>query len=334
MQVSLTGIKPTGSVHLGNYVGAIKPAIDLQRSAQYTGYYFIADYHALIDLPESNELSANIFDIACVWLACGLDIAKSYLYVQSHIPEIYELQWILGCLCSKGLMNRAHAYKAKVDQNKKLGTASDQGINIGLYTYPVLMAADILISGADIVPIGQDQLQHLEIANDLVMRFDHLYNKNKDDVLKIPKPYFNKTQSTVMGCDGNKMSKSANNHFHLFCSANNLKKWISKLPSDSTLLGKSMNFSGSIVDLYKIFASEEQIKSFEKDFKNGLGWGNAKNKLFELLDENIKQKRTEYEKIKNDRAYVYKVLDDSKIHVRSAAVNVLSNVKKRLGLFF
>ena len=174
-KLSLTGIKPTGMPHLGNYIGAIKPALELASSENTEGLYFIADYHALIGVHDAKQLNRDIYEVAASWLACGFDTSHSTLYLQSQIPEITELQWILNCFTSKGLMNRAHAYKAKVQINNEEKREADHDVTMGLYSYPVLMAADILFANADVVPVGADQVQHIEIARDIASTFNHKY---------------------------------------------------------------------------------------------------------------------------------------------------------------
>ena len=332
-KISLTGIKPTGCVHLGNYIGAIKPVVELHKHHDYYGYYFIADYHALISLPSSDQLKSTINDLACAWIAAGLNLDQSLLYRQSDISEVCELQWILSCLCSKGLMNRAHAYKARVDVNKASKLDYDHGINIGLYTYPVLMAADILITGADVIPVGVDQLQHIEIARDLVVKFNHKYNIDKHHkVLDTPNAHINKLTGLLMGNDGKKMSKSANNQLALFCSSAQLKKWIDKIPTSSIDLGDPMEFSGVIVDLYKSFASESDIAQFKKYFDQGLGWGKVKAQLFNLVDDQLSKMRIKYLQLKKNPDYIESILCDGAEKVRPKATKVLKEVKRIIGL--
>jgi len=257
--ISLTGIKPTGAPHLGNYLGSIKPALELAKNSNIDAYYFIADYHSLTSVHSGTQLSSDIYDVAATWLACGLDPDKVAIYKQSDIPEILELNWILSCFCAKGLMNRAHAYKAKVSENNNDGRDLDHGINIGLYCYPVLMAADILILNSDVVPVGADQLQHVEIARDLANAFNHHYG----EIIKLPTAQ-ERGDKLVVGLDGRKMSKSYNNTIPLLVSEKKLRKMIMKIVTDSLPPEAPKDPKNSaIMDLYRMFASASEIKSLE-----------------------------------------------------------------------
>ena len=229
-KVSLTGIKPSGEVHLGNLVGAIRPALRL--AEQYDSLYFIADYHALTSIRDPELLRHYSRSVAASWLAAGLDPARTTFYVQSDVPEIFELNWILSCVTGKGLMNRAHAYKAARDRNIEAGEDPDVGVNMGLYNYPILMAVDILIMEADVVPVGKDQVQHVEYAADIAGSFNHLYGDKYSFVIPevlIPE----RLRRRVAGLDGRKMSKSYDNTIPLFLPENN-SKLVRRIPTDST----------------------------------------------------------------------------------------------------
>ncbi len=220
-QTLLTGITTTGTPHLGNYVGAIRPAIEMSRKTQVNSYYFLADYHALIKCQEPERIRQSSLEVAATWLALGLDTERSVFYRQSDIPEISELNWLLSCVTAKGLMNRAHAYKAAVAENEQNDSADpDKGITMGLFGYPVLMAADILLFNADQVPVGKDQIQHIEMARDIAGRFNHIYGEH----FVIPEPVVDDSTATLLGLDGRKMSKSYNNIIPLFAPEKQPKK--------------------------------------------------------------------------------------------------------------
>jgi tryptophanyl-tRNA synthetase len=327
-KVSLTGIKPTSSPHLGNYVGAIRPAIELAKTDQYLGYYFIADYHALTTVHKPLDLKSYIYEVAATWLACGLDPEKVVLYQQSHIPEILELNWIISCFTAKGLMNRAHAYKAISQENLDNKRDPDQSINIGLYTYPVLMSADILFLSADIVPVGADQVQHIEICRDVAHAFNYVYG----DVLKIPKE-FTQSNTVIQGLDGRKMSKSYNNHIPLFVPEKKLRKMVNKIVTDSTPPEEPKNPKESVIfEIYKSFGSKEQIKELENRYQTGIGWGEAKAELFEVINNELSAPRESYLELIQDTVKIDAVLKQGAEKVRPLAQNFLSEVKKIIGV--
>ncbi|MBQ8444294.1 MAG: tryptophan--tRNA ligase, partial [Clostridia bacterium] len=267
----LTGIKPTGYAHIGNYFGAIKPAIELSKE-EYDCYYFIADYHALTTLKTKEEMQEYFYNIACTWLACGLDPNKVVFYKQSDIPEIFELNWILSNVTPKGLMNRAHAYKAIVEKNQETGQDIDQGVNMGIYNYPILMASDILLFNTNLVPVGADQKQHIEIARDIAKSFNGKYGK----VFVEPEDYVQEQCATLVGLDGRKMSKSYNNTIQLFTSENVLKKAINRIVTDCKLPGEPKELDCTLNKIYKLFATVNQQQAFDQKLQNGLGWGDAK----------------------------------------------------------
>ncbi|MGV2386771.1 MAG UNVERIFIED_CONTAM: tryptophan--tRNA ligase, partial [Thermobifida fusca] len=286
-QTYLTGVKPTGEPHLGNYLGAIKPALEAAR--EYDAFYFIADYHALTTVRDPEAMRHNIRSVAATWLACGLDPERTVLYRQSDIPETFELTWILSCVTGKGLMNRAHAYKAARDRNAAAGvTDLDAGINMGLYNYPILMAVDILIMETDLVPVGRDQAQHVEYAADIAGSFNHLFGDGY--TFRIPQGVFPEGDASVLpGIDGRKMSKSYDNHIPLFLPENKLKKLIRRIPTDSTPVEAPKDPDSSVVfQLLTHFADAEQIAETRKRLEaGGMGWGELKNDLFEAINTEI-----------------------------------------------
>lgn len=268
----LTGIKPTGKVHFGNYLGAIRPALDLANNENINekSVFFIADYHALTTIKDKDKLDFYTRSVAASWIALGLDAQKTLIFRQSDIPEIFELNWILSCLTSKGLMNRAHAYNAKVAENEKNNKDTDYNVNMGLFSYPILMSADILLFGTDIVPVGRDQIQHVEIARDIADSFNNLYGKT----LKIPEYSINDAVAAIQGNDGRKMSKSYNNTLFVFEESSKMKKYIMKMKTDSSgSLEPKKTENSEIFQLYKQFATENEIYEMEQSYINGIGWG-------------------------------------------------------------
>jgi tryptophanyl-tRNA synthetase len=295
----LTGITTSGTPHLGNYVGAIRPAIAASRLAGNESFFFLADYHALIKCDDAARIQRSTLEIAASWLACGLDPDKVFFYRQSDIPEIPELTWLLTCVTAKGLLNRAHAYKAAVDQNTQTDEDPDAGINAGLYMYPVLMAADILIFGAHEVPVGRDQIQHIEMARDIAQRFNHLY---ADDLARrgtkftLPEAKVEDNVATLPGLDGRKMSKSYNNTIPLWLPAKDLEKAILGIVTDSRAPGEAKDPDGSnIFAIYQAFASADETKAMRQAFADGIGWGEAKKKLFERIDAELAAPRERYD---------------------------------------
>lgn len=324
----LTGIKPTGYAQIGNYFGAIKPAIELSKNSDFDCFYFIADYHALTTLKSADELKQYTKDIACTWLACGLDPNKVVFYRQSDIPEIFELNWILSNVTAKGLMNRAHAYKAKVEQNEAENQDKDFGVNMGLYNYPILMAADILAFGTNLVPVGQDQKQHIEIARDIASAFNAKYK----EVFVVPEEYINEQTNIVLGLDGRKMSKSYNNGIQLFTDEKTLQKTINKIVTDSKLPGESKPVDCTIAKLYKLFASEEESKEFETKLLQGLGWGDAKKVLFEKMNGFISPMREKYNYYMTHFSEVEEMLKQGAEKARYIARKFLQKTRKAIGV--
>ena len=290
----LTGITTTGTPHLGNYAGAIRPAIRASLADDADSFYFLADYHALIKCDDPARIQRSRLEIAATWLASGLDPQRVTFYRQSDIPEIPELTWLLTCVAGKGLLNRAHAYKAAVDRNLEQGEDPDAGVTMGLYSYPVLMAADILMFNARRVPVGRDQIQHVEMARDIGQRFNHLFGNGRD-YFALPEAVIEESVSTLPGLDGRKMSKSYDNTIPLFGSAKQLKDAIARIVTDSRLPGEPKDpDSAHLFTLYQAFATPEQSAAFRTALQDGLAWGEAKGQLFELLDAELGEARERY----------------------------------------
>jgi len=325
----LTGIKPTGIPHIGNWFGAIRPAIEL--ATNLDARYFIADYHALNTIKDPKELHNLTRQVAAIWLACGLDPNKVIFYRQSDVPETFELTTILMAFTSKGLMNRAHAYKAKVAENQNNNEDPDAGINMGLYTYPVLMAADILLFDTDLVPVGKDQVQHIEMAQDIAQALNYNYQK---ELLVIPQAFVGENNMNIVGLDGRKMSKSYGNTIPLCCPEKELKKLIMKIVSDSSSVEDPKDPDSShIYTLYKLFASSEQSQDFANRLKaGGMGWGHAKGELFELMNETLKPIRLEHERILQDPHYLDACLAQGAQKARALASKTLKRLRSGLGL--
>lgn len=323
----LTGIKPTGYAHFGNYFGAIQPAINMANNGENECLFFIADYHALTTVKTKQELQDYTYNIACTWLACGLDPNKVIFYKQSDIPEDLELNWILCNLTPKGLMNRAHAYKACVEKNEQAGIDRDYGINMGLYNYPILMTADIILFGANRVPVGQDQTQHIEIARDIATNF----NKRYGEIFVLPECSVQKETSVLVGLDGRKMSKSYGNTIQLFTDEKTLQKSINKIVTDSRLPGEAKDTDNTVYKLYKLFASPVQCTEFANKLLAGLGWGDAKKELFNLINDYIKPMREKYFYYQSHRQEVDDILAKGAVKARKIAQPCLAKVKKAMG---
>ena len=323
----LTGITTTGTPHLGNYVGAIRPAIASSNEKEHDSFLFLADYHALIKSKDPEALRRSCLEIAATWIASGLDIDKTYFYRQSDIPEILELNWILSNFTAKGLMNRAHAYKAAVDDNEKADP--DKGITMGLFSYPVLMAADILMFKATHVPVGQDQVQHIEMTRDIAQRFNHHHG----EIFVIPEGVIDKESAVLPGLDGRKMSKSYGNIIPLFCDSKTLRKHVMKIKTNSLEPGEPKSSEDCLLfDIYKSLASDSQISSMQKDLEDGISWGDAKNQLYELLDEQLSSYRLRYDELMSDPSYLDKVLRDGAERAREVAHTNLNEIKSVTGL--
>ena len=324
----LTGIKPTGYSHLGTYFGAIKSAIQLSKNPEYDCFYFIADYHALTTLKTKEEMIDYTYNIACTWLACGLDPQKVVIYRQSDISEVFELNWILSNITPKGLMNRAHAYKAVVEKNQQEGIDVDSGVNMGLYNYPILMAADILLYDTDFVPVGLDQKQHIEIARDIA----HYFNKKYGKAFVEPNGLISEDCEVLIGLDGRKMSKSYNNTIQLFTDEKTLQKTINKVVTDSKLPGEPKPLDCTINKLYKLFATPEQAQLFEQKLQQGLSWGEAKKELFNIANEFIKPMREKYNYYQSHREEVDKILEQGAQKAKEIASKKMQLVRNLIGV--
>jgi tryptophanyl-tRNA synthetase len=331
--VSLTGIKPTGDPHLGNFVGAIRPAIALAQ--QYDAYYFIADYHALTTIHDPELLDHYSRSVAASWLACGLDPDATTFYRQSDAPQTFELSWILACVTAKGLMNRAHAYKALRDKNRAAGLKDlDAGVNMGLYNYPVLMAADILVMQADVVPVGKDQVQHVEYARDIAERFNTIYGDRYS--IKLPRNITSELEdeNALPGLDGRKMSKSYDNTIPLFCDREKLRRLVRRLRSDSTPVEAPKDpDSSTLFAIYAQFASETQQTAIrERMLEGGFGWGTMKEILFEQLDAVLAAPRERYKALMEDRNALDEILEKGGEKARARAQEMLRATRAAIGI--
>ncbi|WP_346832525.1 tryptophan--tRNA ligase [Pseudomonas abietaniphila] len=328
----LTGITTTGTPHLGNYAGAIRPAIVASRQSDADSFYFLADYHALIKCDDPLRIQRSRLEIAATWLAAGLDVERVTFYRQSDIPEIPELTWLLTCVAAKGLLNRAHAYKASVDKNVDAGEDPDAGITMGLFSYPVLMAADILMFNAHQVPVGRDQIQHVEMARDIGQRFNHLFGKGKEFFV-MPEALIEESVATLPGLDGRKMSKSYDNTIPLFSSAKEMKDAISRIVTDSRLPGEAKDPDNShLFTLYQAFATKEQSNEFRTDLLQGLGWGDAKQRLFQLLDSELGEARENYHRLIERPADLEDILQAGAQKARRIATPFLGELREAVGL--
>ncbi|MGH8031721.1 MAG: tryptophan--tRNA ligase [Luteimonas sp.] len=326
----LTGITTSGTPHLGNYVGAIRPAVAASRAADVESFYFLADYHALIKVQDPARVQRSTLEIAAAWLACGLDPDKVWFYRQSDLPETTELTWLLTCVAGKGLLNRAHAYKAAVDRNRGEGADDDAGVSAGLFMYPVLMAADILLFNAHSVPVGRDQVQHIEMARDVAQRFNHLYGEH----LTLPQAAVDDNVATLPGLDGRKMSKSYDNTIALFAPRATLQKLIAAIVTDSRAPGEAKDVeSSNVFQLYSAFADADETAAMRQAFAEGIGWGDAKQALFERIDAEIAPLRERYAALIADPAAIERQLRDGARRVREAhATPLLRTLRAAVGL--
>ena len=326
---ALTGIKPTGEPHIGNWLGAIEPALGLARD--YETYYFIADYHALTTVHKGDDLRKYVRDITAAYLAFGLDPARSTFYRQSDVPEIFELSWILSCFTPKGFMNRAHAYKDFVARNQKAEKDDDADINMGLFGYPVLMAADILMFNADVVPVGADQKQHVEFARDIAQRFNANYG---EDVFVLPEPRIAEAVKTITGLDGRKMSKSYDNTIPLFLDEKPLQKRINQIVTNSQDPAEPKNPDEShVFALHQLLLDEAGEAAVRATYQaGGMGWGQAKKMFFETLNERLKGPRAEYNRLIADPAHLDAILAEGKDKARAVAVPFLERVRTLVGV--
>ncbi len=328
MKRILTGITPSGYPHLGNYIGAIKPSLDLL-DKKCESFLFIADLHAVIKVSEPTKLEELSNAIAMAWLASGLDPNTTNFYRQSDVPEITELAWLLSCITEKGLLNRAHAYKAAVDQNNERGKKEmDEGISIGLFSYPLLMASDILTPNATHVPVGKDQQQHLEITRDIAEKFNNKYGK----YFNVPEAVI-QNEKTVLGTDGRKMSKSYNNIIPLLSAEKELRKSVMKIVTNSQEPGEKKEWKGNtLFAIYSSFASVEKQENMKNLFEDGIGWGEAKQKVFEDLNLVLLPIREKFMDLNNNKKFIEEILKSGAEKVRSHTVPALKEVKKLVGI--
>lgn len=327
-QIALTGIKPTGQPHIGNYLGMIKPALEL--AEDYQALYFIADYHALTTVKNKKELEGLTYQVTATWLALGLNPDDVIFFRQSDIPEVFELAWVLACFTSKGLLNRAHAYKTIVEDNMAAGREEDKGINTGLYTYPVLMAADILLYGSHVVPVGLDQQQHLEITRDVAMMF----NSNYREVLVVPEAVIRKEVMTISGLDGRKMSKSYNNVIPIFAPSNQVRKQVMRIVTDSKRPEEPKDPDEcNVFAIYRHFAEADAIEAKRQLYVDGgLAYGDMKNELYELLETTFSAQRDQYDTLMKDRRELDRVLENGVKKARDIAVPIMRKVRKAVGV--
>lgn len=326
MERAITGVKPTGRLHIGNYFGAILPT--LQLSEDYETLIFIADYHALNYIKTAEELKDYSLRLASGYLACGLDPQKIIFFRQSDIPEVFELNWILSNVTPKGLMNRAHAYKAMVEQNEQNSLEKDQNVNMGLYNYPILMSADILLYNTKYVPVGLDQKQHCEIARDIAQIFNNRYGKT----FALPEPKIEEDVAVITGLDGRKMSKSYNNTIELFCDEKDLKKSVNKIITDSKLPGEPKDPDCTLAKIYGLFASREETIAYKDKLKDGLGWGDAKKELFEVMNSFLTPMRDKYNYYMQNPLEVEKILQEGAKKARIIAKKMLNKIRKKIGV--
>lgn len=326
----LTGITTTGTPHLGNYVGAIRPAIQASQSANVQSFYFLADFHALIKCHEPDLVHQSTREIAATWLALGLDTDNAIFYRQSDVPEIPELCWILTCNAAKGLMNRAHAYKASVDANLEANEDTDYGITMGLYSYPILMAADILMFNANKVPVGRDQIQHIEMARDIAARFNHHYGEH----FVLPEAQVDDNVNAVLqGLDGRKMSKSYGNTIPLFLPEKQLKKSINKILTNLLEPGQAKDPDTSpVFQIWQAFATAEQSAQMRQQFAEGIAWGEAKRQLFELINSQLGEAREKYESLLANPLHIEDVLQKGAAKARAYSQPLLEKVRDAVGI--
>ncbi len=344
--IVLTGITTTGTPHLGNYVGAIRPAIDASKNANVSPFYFLADYHALIKCQEPERVRQSSLEIAATWLALGLDTSNAVFYRQSDVPEIMELTWMLTCVTAKGLMNRAHAYKAAVAENEEggddcmdsggrathgavAGNDPDKGIAMGLFSYPILMAADILMFNANKVPVGKDQIQHIEMARDIAGRFNHIYGEH----FVLPEAVVDENGATLAGLDGRKMSKSYNNTIPLFEPEKKLRKLINKIKTNSLEPGEPKETEGcTLFSIYQAFATPAEVDDIRRRYAEGIAWGEMKQVLFEHINEQITPARERYDALMQAPEHIEEQLQEGARKARAVSAPFLKELRKAVGI--
>jgi tryptophanyl-tRNA synthetase len=329
----LTGITTSGTPHLGNYVGSIRPSVRASLADDVQSFYFLADYHALIKIGDPARVQRSTLEIAASWLAAGVDPERVMFYRQSDIPEIPELTWLLTCVTGKGMLNRAHAYKAAVDKNNAAGADPDADVTAGLFMYPVLMAADILMFNAHKVPVGRDQIQHIEMARDIAQSFNHRYKTGDKDHFTLPEAEIEASVATLPGLDGRKMSKSYDNTIPLFAPRVELKRLIAGIVTDSRLPGEPKDIQGSaLYQIYQAFASVEETKAMQEAYEKGIAWGDAKQMLFERVDQEIAPMREKYEYLMNDSTQIEAILLNGADKARQVGVPFMQSLRQAVGL--
>ena len=325
----LTGITTSGTPHLGNYVGSIRPSVQASLRDGVESFYFLADYHALIKIDDPARIQRSTLEIAASWLAAGLNPERVTFYRQSDVPEIPELTWFLTCVTGKGILTRAHAYKASVDKNTHAGLEPDADVTAGLFMYPVLMGADILMFNAHHVPVGRDQIQHIEMARDMAHSFNHRYGEH----FVPPWAAIEESVATLPGLDGRKMSKSYDNTIPLFATRDQLKKLIAGIKTDSLAPGVAKDTEGSaLFQIYQAFASSEETATMAKLFAQGIGWGEAKEKLFERIDQEIAPMRERYQFLMDNPKEVQSILQQGAIKARLVATPFMATLRQAVGL--
>ena len=325
----LTGITTSGTPHLGNYVGSIRPSVRHSLSAEVESFYFLADYHALIKIDEPARIQRSTLEIAASWLAAGLDPERVIFYRQSDVPEIPELTWFLTCVTGKGVLNRAHAYKASVDKNTNAGADPDSDVTAGLFMYPVLMGADILMFNAHKVPVGRDQIQHIEMARDMAHSFNHRYGEH----FVPPEAEIEEDVATLPGLDGRKMSKSYDNTIPLFAPREQLKKLIGSIVTDSRAPGEAKSTEGSaLFQIYQAFATPEETAALRQSYLDGIAWGDAKQVVFERIDREIAPMREAYLALLNDPAKIEAILLAGAAKARQIATPFMGRLRQAVGL--
>jgi tryptophanyl-tRNA synthetase len=325
----LTGITTSGTPHLGNYVGALRPAVEASRRPGTQNFYFLADYHALIKCDDPARVHRSTLEIAACWLAAGLDPEHVFFYRQSDIPEVTELTWLLTCVTGKGLLNRAHAYKAAVDKNLATGTDPDADVTAGLFMYPVLMAADILMFKAHKIPVGRDQVQHIEMARDMAQSFNHLYGEH----FVLPEAAIDESVALLPGLDGRKMSKSYDNTIPLFAPPQQMRKQIAGIVTDSRAPGEPKEVEGSaLFQIYQAFASSEETQSLRRAYADGIAWGDAKQLLFERIDREIAPMRERHDALIGNPAELEKILRTGAEKARALAAPFIAELRHAVGL--
>jgi tryptophanyl-tRNA synthetase len=329
----LTGITTSGTPHLGNYVGSIRPSVRASLADDVQSFYFLADYHALIKIGEPERVQRSTLEIAASWLAAGVDPERVTFYRQSDIPEIPELTWLLTCVTGKGMLNRAHAYKASVDKNSAAGNDPDSDVTAGLFMYPVLMAADILMFNAHKVPVGRDQIQHIEMARDIAQSFNYRYKNSDQDHFTLPEAVIEASVATLPGLDGRKMSKSYDNTIPLFASSAELKKLIAGIVTDSRAPGEAKEVEGSaLYQIYQAFASADEALAMQAAYKNGIGWGDAKQMLFERIDREVAPMREKYESLMSNPAQIEAILLKGADKARRIGTPFMQSLRQAVGL--